>query len=213
METNLTKNQKIVLEAIKSFISEKDQAPTFRELIGAVKKRGLALASLNSLVQYLKKLEENGYIQRFPGARGIRLLNEKIKDFIRVPLLGNADCGESLSFAEDVIEDYINVSKKIIKAGRDYFFVRAIGDSMDREGIDGGDYVLVRKGSDFNPGDNILAVINGLGVIKKIVRSGENFMLVPSSTNPRHQPIILHPGDSHLVCGKVEKIFKNPAKD
>jgi len=209
MGEELTLKQKIVLETLSSFISEKGHSPTLRELRALLKKRKMKVASLNGLVQYLKTLEEKHYIQRFPKVRGIRLLENNIKNFIEIPLLGNANCGEPLSFADDYIEDYINVSKKIIRGSKqDYFFVRAIGDSMGRENINDTDYVLVRKTQDIENGDNVVAVVNGLGTIKKIRKEEDKIVLMPNSTNPKHKPVVLHPEDEILICGKVEKIIK-----
>lgn len=208
MKEQLTKNQKIVLDVLKSFISQKGYSPTLRELNGLLKGKKLGLASLNNLVQYLKALEEKNYIQRFSKTRGIRLLDSNIKNFVEIPLVGNADCGEPLSFADDQIEDYINVSKKIIRGDKkDYFFVRAVGNSMNREGINDSDYVLVKKTHSVENGTNVLVVINGLGTIKKIRKEKDKLVLTPSSTDPKHKPIILHPDDQVLICGKIEKVF------
>lgn len=213
MGKQLTKNQKLVIDTLRLFISKKGYSPTLREIRGLLRGKKLKLVSLNSLVQYLKALEEKGYIQRFPKARGIRLLEGDVKNFIEVPLIGNADCGEPLSFADDQIEDYINVSKKFIYGDKkDYFFVRAVGDSMNKEGINDTDYILAKKTQNIENGDNVLAVINGLGTIKKIRKEKNAVVLTPSSTNPKHKPIILHPDDQILICGKVEKVINNPSK-
>lgn len=212
MGEQLTPKQKIVLETLRLFISKNGESPTLRELKTLLKKKKMKAASLNGLVQYLKALEEKGYIQRFPKVRGIRLLESNIKNFIEVPLVGNADCGEPLSFADDHVEDYINVSKKVIKGDkRDYFFVRAVGDSMNKEKINDSDYVLVKKTQNIENGDNVVAVVNGLGTIKKVRKDKDKIVLAPNSTNPKHKLIILHPEDEVLICGKVEKIIKSSA--
>ena len=213
MKKDLTKKQETVLGVIKSYINKNNNSPTFKELMGLLKKKKMKLSSLNSLVQYLNKLEEKGYIQKFPGSRGIRLLIEKGGNFLKIPLLGNADCGEPLSFADDIVEDYINVSEKIIKGDKNkYFFVRAVGDSMNKEGIDNGDYVLVKTEPESHSGNNVVAIINGLGTIKKLIKDKGVLMLVPCSTNSTHKPIILHPEDECLICGRVERVFKNSSK-
>ena len=174
-----------------------------------MKRKKMKMVSLNGPVQYLKSLEKKGYIQRFSKSRGIRLLESNIKSFVEIPLIGNANCGEPLSFAEDQVEDYINVSKKIIRGDKkDYFFVRAVGDSMNKEGIEDNDYVLAKKTHDIENGTNVLAIINGLGTIKKIRKEKDKLVLMPSSTNSKHKPIVLHPEDAVLICGRVEKVIK-----
>ncbi len=214
MNNKLTEKQELVLEILKSFISKKGYSPTLRELIDLLGEKGVRLSCLNSLVQYLKVLEEKRYIQRFSKARGIRLLDNDIENFVEIPLVGNANCGQALCFADNHIEEYINISKKFIRKDKeDYFFVKAVGDSMDKEHINDSDYVLVRKTQDVKNGDNILAVINGLGTIKKIKKENNASALFPSSTNPKHQPIFLHPDDEAFICGKVEKAFNFSATE
>lgn len=209
MEKNLTTNQEKVLQTIKGFIEKKGFSPTFEELREALSKKGLILKSNNSLVQYLESLEKKGVIQRFNKARGIRLLNETVKNFVAVSLLGQANCGQALSFAEDVAEDYINISKEYVRDNeKDFFFLKAVGDSMDKAGIKNGDLVLVKR-TEAEPSKNqiVVAVINGLGTIKKFRKIDGTPVLVPDSTNPEHQPIILHPDDQVSICGKVERVF------
>jgi SOS-response transcriptional repressor LexA len=136
-------------------------------------------------------------------------LIQTIKDIIDIPVLGTADCGEPLSFADDYIEDHIQISKKFIKGNiADYFFVRAQGDSMNKEGIKDKSYVLVRKGQNVSGnGENVLAVVNGLGTIKKFYRQKDAIFLSPNSTNSKHKPIVLHPEEEFFVSGLVERVF------
>jgi len=209
MNKKLTSKQSKVLSVIRDFVGKKGFSPTFEELRGALAKKGMELKSNNSVVQYLDVLEEKGFIQRFSKKRGIRVLTGIIKSFIPVPLMGQADCGEALSYADNKVEDYINISKEYLKGDKnDYFFVKASGDSMDKSGIKNGDLVLVKK-IEGEPVENqdIIAVINGLGTIKKFRKVEGIPVLVPNSTNPKHQPIILHADDQIYVCGKVEKVF------
>jgi repressor LexA len=210
MNKKLTNKQKKVLKTIEDFIKKYQKSPTFQELRRELHREGLKLKSNNSLVQYLGVLEERGFVQRFEKARGIRLLKEVVDNLVGIPLLGNANCGEALNFAEDYIEDSISISKKYIKGDKkDYFFVKAIGDSMDKAKIESGDLVLVKKiKGEPKLGDRVVAVINGLGTIKKFHKIDEYTpVLMPESRNQDHQPIILHKDDQITICGRVEKVF------
>ncbi len=215
MNKELTQKQLKVFSAIKEFISKKGFSPTFEELRKLLAKKGMKLKSNNSLVQYISVLEERGFVQNFKKVRGIRLLNESVKNFIAVPLLGNANCGEALSFADDYIEDYINISKEYIKENQnDYFFVKAVGDSMNKSKIDNGDLVLVKKLQEKPQFGNIVVVaINGLGIIKKFQEINGVPVLLPNSTNTKHQPIILHSEDQINICGKIERVFNFSAME
>lgn len=209
MKNELTSKQNKVLEVVKEFINKKGFSPTFEELRKMLIKKGIILKSNNSLVQYLNTLEEKGFIQRFRKTRGIRILNETFKNFVAIPLLGNVNCGEALSFANNYIEDFINVSKRYIKNNKNnYFFIKAVGDSMNKSGIKNGNLVLVKKTEgELIENEDIVVVINGLGVIKRFNKIDGTPVLMPNSTNLKHQPIILHPEDQIHICGKVEKVF------
>ncbi|MFZ2969689.1 MAG: hypothetical protein WA063_00925 [Minisyncoccia bacterium] len=66
---------------------------------------------------HLKKLEENGFI-RIDKKTGVikRTKGEEPSkgSFLTIPVLGSANCGEANIFAEENLEGYIKVSKKII---------------------------------------------------------------------------------------------------
>lgn len=209
---NLTKKQELFFNTLKEFISQKGNSPTFSELKIALDKAGLKLNSLNSITQYIKKLEDKNLIQRYSKARGIRLLTPlKNSAFIKIPLFGMADCGAPTAIAENYIEDKINISRKFITGNKDdYFFIKAQGDSMNKEGINSNDLILIRKTPYIKDKDVVLAIINGLATIKKYMVDKDGVItLMPNSTNKTHQPIFLHPDDNINICGKVVKIFKN----
>ena len=157
-------------------------------------------------IKYDKNLIQKTKEKKFNVNKGFI---QSIKDIIDIPVLGTADCGEPLSFADDYIEDHIQISKKFIKGNKeDYFFVRAQGDSMNKEGIKDKSYVLVRKGQNVSGhGENVLAVVNGLGTIKKLYCQKDAIFLSPHSTNPKHKPIVLHPNEEIFICGQVNRVF------
>ena len=215
MDKELTQKQLKVLSVIKEFINEKGFSPTFEELRELLAKKGMKLKSNNSLVQYINVLEEKGFVQNFKKTRGIKLLSETVKNFVAVPLLGNANCGEALSFADNHIEDSINISKKHIKENQNnYFFVKAVGDSMNKSKINNGDLILVKKLQEKPQlGNIVVAVINGLGTIKKFQEINGVPVLLPNSTNANHQPIILHSEDQINICGEIERVFNFSAME
>lgn len=209
MKKELTPNQAKVLKTIKEFIQERGFSPTFGELKQLLSEKSLPLKSNNSVAQYLNVLQDRGYIQKFNKARGIRVISGGIRNFVSLPLLGRANCGEALSYADDVAEDYIDISNEYIEGNEEnYFFLNAVGDSMNKSGIKDGDLVLVKK-IEGNPNENqsVVAVINGLGTIKKFRHIDSTPVLLPNSTNPEHKPIILHPDDQVSICGKVVRVF------
>lgn len=209
MKQKLTTKQSVVLDVLRRFIKKKKCSPSLSELKQSLQQADLPLKSNNSLVQYLTALEEKGYIQRLAKFKGIRLLEETTNGFVSIPLVGAANCGEALNFADDTVEDYISISSSYLQGDQgNFFFLKAIGDSMNEEGINNGDYVLVKKKQEMpKVGDIVVAVINGLGTIKKFFKKDDTVALMPSSNNPKHQPIVLHPEDDTNICGEVVRVF------
>jgi SOS regulatory protein LexA len=109
---------------------------------------------------------------------------------VEVPVLGRAACGMPM-LAEENIEQYIPVSKKIAASPYKYYMLRAKGDSMNQAGINDGDLVLVRQQSTARHGDIVVALIDDEATIKEYTATGSAVVLKPHSDNAIHKPIIL----------------------
>lgn len=210
----LTPKQKIVLQAIKQFLTEKGKSPTVRELRQETTKLGLDLKSLRSFFIYLNALENKGYIQRSTGERGITLKGINRNNFIDIPVLGTANAGMALAFADEYVEGYLKVSKKIVR-DKKIFAVQVSGTSMNLAKVGGktiedGDFILVDKEyDDYKNGDKVLVVIDGLATVKTYrTVDGRNIALVPESTDPKHKPIFLTDEDNFVINGKVIDVLK-----
>lgn len=160
---------------------------------------------LNS--QLAKQLNER--LEKNKSARGT-----VIRDFmVKVPIYGMANAGSPTLVAEQNLEGYLPVSKRIV-GSRKVFAVKVSGDSMNLATIHGsaiesGDYVVVDSGDrQFSPGDKVLAVIDGLATIKVFGTEGERIKLSPLSSNLDHQPIYLSEGDDAFINGKIVDIVK-----
>ena len=77
---------------------------------------------------------------------------------VEIPLLGNISCGPAL-LAEENVQAYVPIEANSLKSRntKDYFFLKAEGDSMNNAGIIEGDLVLIRKQSAF-PGTDFDAI-------------------------------------------------------
>lgn len=135
------------------------------------------------------------------------LVSPYVTEMIGIPLVGSAPCGLPLMH-EDNVEETIMVEKSKIRPGFTYFIVRAIGDSMNKAGINEGDLLLCRFGVKGETGDKVVALLGGENVTIKYYDKDTNGrrILLPKSTNPIHKPIIPEEGDS--VQGVVQEILK-----
>jgi DUF2075 family protein/DNA replication protein DnaC len=127
-----------------------------------------------------------------------------VVDMVMIPLVGTAPCGEPV-FGQENIEEKIPVDRMKIRPGYDYFILRAEGDSMNLAGIQGGDLVLCRQQLKADTGDRVVALLGEDITIKMYDKKDGRRILLPKSTNAKHNPIIPDAGDS--VLGIVQEVL------
>lgn len=161
----------------------------------------------------IDRLATKGYLERteLGNLRILKDIGGKISAdrVIEVPLVGNVPCGLPL-LAEENIEAYIPVSQRIARPGAQYFLLRAMGDSMNMAGIDDGDILVVRQQPVAMAGDKVVALIDDSATVKEYRPERDKIVLMPRSSNPSHQPIVLE-GDflvQGVVIATLPDIFK-----
>ena len=185
----LTKIELDAIRIIRNCIVHNGTFPTVRELMIALNyksPRSAAVIMEQLIEKKILKKKGDGSLQ----FRDIEE-NEKTRaQTVDVPLLGIVACGVPI-LAEENINAMIPVSIKLAKPPHKYFFLRAIGDSMNKKDIKDGDMVLVKQQMTANNGDIVVALIDDEATIKEFFRKGETIILKPRSSNKNHQPIVL----------------------
>ncbi len=200
------------------------------EILQLLDKRpihGLTLKQIGDLVHeplpqsiqhHLRQLELKGFISINKKTKEIvktHPTNETKGVLVALPILGAANCGHALNYANDMVEGFLKVSKNLLpKRTEKLFIVKADGDSMNKaqvnaeKTIDDGDYVLVNA-EKINPtsGDYVISLIDGMANIKKFIHEGNRIKLLPESTK-NYSPIFIHPADDYKICGTVIDVFK-----
>lgn len=199
-----------ILHVIQLWFINHGCAPTVEEI-----REELGAGSTRTVWRYLGLLEKAGKIERFPGARGIRVLSKSRPTTLTmaVPLIGQVAAG-SLTLAEENVETWIDVPKSLLLPGRKHFFLRVRGDSMNQASIAGniiedGDLVLVRQQQIAKSNEIVVAEVNGETTVKRLQTASDYAVLMPDSNNPIHRPIIV--GEDFHVQGVVVKVFKQAA--
>ena len=212
----LTKKQETVLQVVKTHLEENGCAPTLSELQSELLTYGMGVKSKRGVVQYLEALEKKGYIMRTSEDRGIKLVeNIESENFVDIPLVGTANAGAAVAFAEENVQGYLKASKKLLRTTQNIFALEISGDSMNKCIVDGkyiedGDFVVIDKNAtNVQNNEIILAIVDGCATIKRFKRTlmGE-VVLLPDSSNPIHQPIYIHESDSFFINGKVINVLK-----
>ncbi len=205
----LTPRQQQFYDLLQQYMKKSGQAPTIEELKEFLEQNDWGtIKSLNSITQYLDALESAGKIRRVRKKRGVSLTESA--DTVSVPVLPNpVACGAPTNLIEERATEHRTLSRRLVRAPEHTYLFRATGDSMNRAGIEEGDFVLVEATQDIKDSDIVLATLDGCGTLKELKRGKNTITLLPRSSNPIHQPIYLHEDDDFLINGKVVEILKN----
>ena len=205
----------MIMDAIKEIIDEEKNNPTTYKLHKHLETRGVNVGSLKGTVQIIEALEKKDLIKRDEDRKIYLIENNSFANMgniFSIPMYGLASCGEALAYAEGNVDGYLQISKSLFREENpaSLFAVKALGDSMDKEGIGDGDYaVFEKKDLDFDfDGKIVVAVINGMATIKRYRKLNHGIIgLFPNSTNKIHQPIYLDESDSILIAGIFRKVL------
>jgi repressor LexA len=169
----------------------------------------LGYKSPRSVQLMLERLRDEGRIYYAGGE--IKLVHQPelstSEATIDVPIVGTVAAG-NLTFAEQVVDDYLKVSTRLAKPGHDYFILRVKGNSMNRSGINDGDLVLVRQQPDARKGEIVVALVDDEATVKYFHRDRGVVILKPDSTDGSFKPIIL--SDQMIIQGVVVETIPNP---
>lgn len=142
--------------------------------------------------------------------------------FVSLPILGSANCGQATLLADEYPEGYLQVSKKLIPyfQPNEYFVLKAVGNSMNRATINGtknindGDYVVIDKKPKVSYQNKyVLSIINGMANIKKLLYDSTNNQIVLiSDSSQDYPPIYIHKDDlsGYMINGEVVDVIKKP---
>lgn len=167
---------------------------------------------------HLSQLERKGFILIDRKNKKISRISNRAKSsdiFISIPIIGAANCGPATIYADQNIEGYLKVSKRLAPNKKSVFAIKADGNSLNRANIKGknienGDYVIVDSES-ISPydGDYIVSIIDGMANIKKYrLDKKNNRIALLSESTQEYTPIFIHQSDDFRISGKVVGVIK-----
>lgn len=203
----LTKQDVIV--AIQRLTASNGGHPSVEEL-----RRELRVGSTRTLYRYLRVLEEDGAIERRPGAPGVKLLKPRTEGLQTraIRIVGRVPAG-ALMLAHENIEGWLRLPKAMVSpSSAEFFLLRVRGTSMNKSSVDGGtiddgDLILVRQQSTARTGDIIVGIVDGEATVKTLVKAPGYVVLKPDSKDKSHRPIVVD--RDFQVAGKVTRVLKN----
>jgi repressor LexA len=197
-----------ILRAIRNHLVHHGVAPTVEEL-----RKSLGVGSTRTVLRYLNWLEAGGDIERWPGARGLRLLRDPEHDGVHtvaIPLIGEVAAGTPILAVENC-EVTLRLPRAAAPVGANYFLLRVRGNSMNRATVPGGhiengDLVLVRQQATADENEIVIALIDGEATVKRFHRGPGYFLLKPESSDPAYEPILVE--DEFQFQGIVTRVIK-----
>lgn len=203
----LTSKQKRVYDFICAYLEKNKLSPTIAEIA-----QFLGVSSLRTVTQYLESLEKKNLITRLRGqSRCIKLacILEGMSATVTLPVVSAAGCDNLGVFAEQTFDEFVTLDKDFLQGKRPEKMVvlRAIGESMADAGIATGDLVLAEVTNEVASKDKVVAIVDGMAVIKQINFSPNAVILAPMSPDPEYHPIVMR--RDFQVFGKVINVIKN----
>jgi repressor LexA len=197
MDMRLTDRQQEILGFIRTFTEHHGVPPTVRE-IGARFR-----VTPRAAFDHLRALERKGYLRRrSTEGRTSRALTLATPPAREVPVLGRIAAGAPL-LAEENREGALPLDPAPLgRGGAEVFGLRVHGESMVNAHIVEGDVVLVRRQDHAEPGDIVVALVDGEATVKRFFREDHAVVLRPE--HPTMAPIVAREGESEVrVLGKV----------
>ena len=167
---NLTSQQIKVFDVIKNHLTINGYPPTRAEIA-----KTLNFKSVNAAESHIKALVKKGVIEKVPGSsRGIRL----VEDLAGIPLIGSVAAVLPITAVENVEKNIPNPLNKHVD-----FFLRVKGQSMVDAGILENDLVGVKKSSNAENGQIVVARIEDEVTLKRFKKVGNKVNLIAENKN------------------------------
>lgn len=200
----LTKKQKEILEYVSKFIDENGYAPSFREIAYYFE-----FSSTGTVAEYLNILEEKGYITKDAmEARAIQLTPSFDEGLAisAIPLEGVIDAGKPIEAIRT--HETIDIPRDMM--GRKTFALKVRGESMIKDGILDGDYVIIEQTSTARNGEIVVALVdNDKATLKRFYNEKNQIRLQPA--NNKMKPM-LYAKSRVTIQGKVKGVIRRFTK-
>ena len=122
----------------------------------------------------------------------------------KIPLAGEAVPAGFPSPAEEYLEKALDLNEYVAPRPEATFFVRVSGDSMTGAGIHHDDILVVDRSQTPQPGNVVIACVEGEFTVKRLRKTEEGLELAPE--NPDYTPIVLTPETDFTVWGVVRHV-------
>jgi repressor LexA len=89
----------------------------------------------------------------------------------------------------------VEVPESLLARG-EHFALQVLGDSMKDDGIFEGDLLVVQQREAAEPGQTVVALVDGEATVKRFFRTGEQIELRPA--NVAYEPMVFDESQVHI---------------
>jgi SOS regulatory protein LexA len=197
MQAVASANDQRYLATLRTHWKAHKSFPSLAKLAGQ-----LGMSSTGSVFEMVARLEDAGYLTRKDGrvAPG--------KRFFAYPVLGTVRAGVPQPASDEAFE-FLSVEELLIREPNRTAMCHVRGDSMKDAGLLDGDVVIVETNSIVEPGDIVVAAVDGQLTVKYLrkARDGSYYL---EAGNPAYEPI--HAKSSLDIVGLVTGSFRTIKK-
>lgn len=190
------------IKTIEQLYSENGTAPSAAEVVDR-------LGDDEDIAELLiGKLIKKGRIREIEGCLYTeKMYSDRNTSFIVfLPVLGMAPCGTPEMYTEDPTNETMQFPGTMLsKDERQYYVLRASGDSMTGVGIYDNDYVVVERVTEANVGDIVVALVGGKGNTLKTLAVDKNGVLYLHPENEKYPDIY---DDDICIQGKAIQVIR-----
>lgn len=205
MDGRLQPRRMRILRYLARRAGEGEPPPSVREIAAAV-----GLRSSQTVHHHLKRLEEEGYVEREGGwAKMLRLTEKGWEVAGEMALMGRIAAGRGLEAVEAAEAYSLAAELLAARSGKRRYLLRVVGQSMVGARIEDGDLLVVEEDEDPPDGAVIVALLRGGEevTVKRIYREGDRVRLRPE--NGDHEELVL-PAEDVRIQGTVVYVVHPP---
>ncbi len=201
----LTKKQREIVDFIQTFITNNRYAPTYRELAAQFHYK-----SMGTVHKHIESLKAKGVLTTEEGvSRSLTLAKEletkPSPQEVAVPLVG--EIGGTNPIKTYSTTRMLSIPNSMAINPDATYALLIHGHSFTDELFSDGDFLIVEARQEANPGETVVALINGTElIVKKYYSDGKNVKLVGAQIH--HTPLIVHPKNL-VIHGVVIGLIRN----
>ena len=202
-KVHFTPRQRQIFDFIRGYLAENGYPPKLDEIAAH-----LGVSAPSTVHEHLTQMQTKGFLKRTPHKqRSSEPAVAPVLPAVELPLVGSVVAGsptESYTLPETV-----SVPGSMVGRGK-HFALRVLGESMRDEDIAEGDILVVRQVQRAEPGDLVIALVEGRETtVKRFYPESRHVRLQPSNREMR--PIRVPKSDVQIQ-GIVVGLLRSYAK-